>query len=271
MKMPELPEMETYKNLLQLKVAGHVIQDVEVNREKSINTSVCDFTKELVGNKITQIHRRGKHLIFELESGNKLLLHLMLGGLMYIETNNDSISRTKQVILRFTSHQLCFIGLRLGYLHLLTPDQVESELADLGPEPLQPGFTLQSFEDLVENKRGMLKTTLVDQDFIAGIGNCYSDEICFAAELLPTRTFDTLDDAQVQKLYQSIHSVFQDAIRFGGYMEQPLFKGDHLTGGYDEKCKVYDREGEVCVRCGSVIKKKEVSSRKTFFCANCQF
>src|SRR5690606_13822444 len=150
---------------------GHVIQDVEVNREKSINTSVSDFTKELVGNKITQIHRRGKHLFFDLESGNKLLLHLMLGGLMYIETNNDTISRTKQVILRFASHQLCFIGLRLGYLHLLTPDQVESELADLGPEPMQAGFTLQSFEDLVENKRGMLKTTLVDQDFIAGIGN----------------------------------------------------------------------------------------------------
>ncbi len=268
--MPELPEMETYKNLLQLKVAGHVIQDVEVNREKSINTTVSEFTKELVGNKITHIHRRGKHLIFDLESGNKLLLHLMLGGLMYIETDNDTISRTKQVILRFASHQLCFIGLRLGYLHLLTPDQVKTELADLGPEPLQPGFTLQSFEKLVENKRGMLKTTLVDQDFIAGIGNCYSDEICFAAELLPTRTFDTLDGAQVQKLYQSIHSVFQDAIRFGGYMEQPLFKGDYLTGGYDEKCKVYDREGESCVRCGSVIKKKEVSSRKTFFCANCQ-
>ncbi|WP_010281478.1 bifunctional DNA-formamidopyrimidine glycosylase/DNA-(apurinic or apyrimidinic site) lyase [Bacillus timonensis] len=268
--MPELPEMETYKNLLQLKIAGHTIQAVEVNREKSINTSISDFTKELVGNKITQIDRRGKHLIFDLASGNKLLLHLMLGGLMYIETENDTISRTKQVILNFASHRLCFVGLRLGYLHLLTPNQVEKELEDLGPEPLQPTFSLKAFEKLVEDKRGRLKTTLVDQHFIAGIGNCYSDEICFAAELLPTRTFDTLNTKQIEKLYYSILTVFQEAIQFGGYIEKPLFKEDRLTGGYDDKCKVYDREGETCVRCGSVIQKEEVSSRKTFFCANCQ-
>ncbi|WP_077618092.1 DNA-formamidopyrimidine glycosylase [Bacillus sinesaloumensis] len=268
--MPELPEMETYKNLLQLKIAGYSIKSVEVNREKSINTSVSEFTKELIENKITQIQRRGKHLIFELASGKQLLLHLMLGGLMYIETDESTISRTKQVILNFGGHRLCFIGLRLGYLHLLTPQEVEAELADLGPEPLQPNFTLQEFERLVDNKRGMLKTTLVDQHFIAGIGNCYSDEICFAAELLPTQTFDTLSGEEIQRLYQSIQNVFQEALRFGGYMEQPLFKDDQLTGGYDEKCKIYDREGEPCVRCGSTIVKKDVSSRKTFFCPNCQ-
>ncbi|WP_449536581.1 bifunctional DNA-formamidopyrimidine glycosylase/DNA-(apurinic or apyrimidinic site) lyase [Ferdinandcohnia sp. Marseille-Q9671] len=268
--MPELPEMETYKNLLQLKVAGHTIQSVEVNREKSINTPVSDFTRELVGTKIISVKRRGKHLIFELETGKRLLLHLMLGGLMYIETENDTISRTKQVILSFASHHLTFIGLRLGYLHLLTPKEIDDEFSDLGPEPLQPDFTPQQFEKLIENKRGRLKTTLVDQHFIAGIGNCYSDEICFEAGLLPTRTFDTLDETQTEKLYHSIQSVLQEAIRFGGYIEQPLFKDDQLTGGYNEKCKVYDREGQTCIRCGSKIVKKLISSRKTFFCANCQ-
>lgn len=268
--MPELPEMETYKNLLQLKIAGHTINSVEVNREKSINSSVSDFIKELVGNKIIQIHRRGKHLIFDLASGNKMLLHLMLGGLMYIETEDDTISRSKQVILNFASHRLCFIGLRLGYLHLLSPDQVEQELADLGPEPLQPTFTLHAFEKLVEDKRGRLKTTLVDQHFIAGIGNRYSDEICFAAELNPTKTFDSLNSSQIQTLHSSIQSVLQEGIKFGGYLDLPLFKEDQLTGGFEEKCKVYNREGEPCVRCGSVIMKKEVSKRKTFFCANCQ-
>ncbi len=268
--MPELPEMETYKNLLQLKFAGHTIKAVEVNREKSINSSVADFTEELVGNKITQIHRRGKHLVFDLASGKKLLLHLMLGGLMYIETDKDTISRSKQVILSLTSHRLTFIGLRLGYLHLLTLKEVEEEFAELGPEPIEPGFSFETFQKLAENKKGKLKTTLVDQHFIAGIGNRYSDEICFAAELLPTRSLNTLDNTQLQKLHSSIQSVLQEGIRYGGYIDLPLFKGDQLTGGFEEKCRVYNREGESCVRCGSVIVKKEVSSRKTFFCANCQ-
>ncbi|MEH7226017.1 DNA-formamidopyrimidine glycosylase [Bacillus sp. JJ1566] len=268
--MPELPEMETYKNLLQLKIAGHTIKDVEVNREKSINSSVTDFKKELIGNKITQIQRRGKHLIFDLASGKKLLLHLMLGGLMYIEKDDDTNSRTKQVIISFTSHRLTFIGLRLGYLHLLTSKEIEEEFADLGPEPLEPGFTYQAFQELAENKKGKLKTTLVDQQFIAGIGNRYSDEICFAAELMPTRTFDSLNHTQLQKLHSSLKSVLQEGIRFGGYIDMPLYNGDQLTGGFEEKYKVYNREGEPCVRCGSVIVKKEVSSRKTFFCANCQ-
>lgn len=268
--MPELPEMETYKNLLQLKIAGHTINDVQVNREKSINSSVIDFKNELIGSKITQIHRRGKHLIFDLTSGKKLLLHLMLGGLMYIETDDDTISRTKQVILSFATHRLTFIGLRLGYLHLLTSKDIEKEFADLGPEPLESKFSFETFQKLSENKKGKIKTTLVDQHFIAGVGNRYSDEICFAAELLPTRSLDSLDKPQLQKLYLSIQSVLQEGIRYGGYIDLPFFKGDQLTGGFKEKYRVYNREGEPCVRCGSLIVKKEVSSRKTFFCANCQ-
>ncbi|MEH7382113.1 DNA-formamidopyrimidine glycosylase family protein [Bacillus sp. JJ1533] len=268
--MPELPEMETYKNLLQLKIAGHSINEVEVNREKSINSSIADFKKELIGNKVTKIYQRGKHLIFDLASGKKLLLHLMLGGLMYIEKEDDAISRTKQVILSFASHRLTFIGLRLGYLHLLTAKEIEEEFADLGPEPIDPTFTFESFQQLAEKKKGKLKSTLVDQQFIAGIGNRYSDEICFAAGILPTRTMDTLDNTLLKKLHSSIQSVLQEGIRYGGYIDLPLFKGDQLTGGFGEKFKAHNREGEVCVRCGSVIVKKEVASRKTFFCANCQ-
>lgn len=269
--MPELPEMETYKNLLQLRVTGHKIVNVEVNREKSINTSTKIFIDALIGNKIVDIQRRGKHLIFQLDTGKCLLLHLMLGGLMYIENDTDTISRTKQVIISFNSHKLVFIGLRLGYLHLLDDKQLKDELSDLGPEPLKEDFTLPFFEQLVDKKRGKLKTTLVNQEFIAGIGNCYSDEICFAAEVLPTRTFDNLEHSEIQKLYSSILSVLKEAIQLGGYIELPLFKEDKLTGGYNEHCKVYDREGEECMRCGHQIIKEIISSRKCFFCTNCQF
>ncbi|MFT4414061.1 DNA-formamidopyrimidine glycosylase [Fredinandcohnia humi] len=268
--MPELPEMETYKNLLQMKVTGQQIVAVEVNREKSINTPVSQFSKELLGTRIIQIHRRGKYLLFELETGKILLLHLMLGGLMYIEDKTDIISRTKQVILSFSSHKLVFIGLRLGYLHLHDSTSVKGEIADLGPEPLHSDFTHSFFESLLESKRGMLKTTFVNQKFIAGIGNCYSDEICFVAGLLPTRKINTLKKDEIKKLYNSISTVLKEAIHFGGYIELPLFKDDQLTGGYNDKCKVYDREGENCVRCGNTIVKQTVSSRKVFFCPNCQ-
>ncbi|WP_102348543.1 DNA-formamidopyrimidine glycosylase [Bacillus sp. Marseille-P3661] len=268
--MPELPEMDTYRTLLSKNIGGQIITGVTVNREKSINVPVDHFIDSLLNKKIIDIKRRGKHLIFILETGKALLLHLMLGGWMYLGNQNDNPDRTKQIILNFGDKELYFIGLRLGYLHLHTLEEIDLELSELGPEPLEPSFLLKSFTSLVENKRGKLKTTLADQKFIAGIGNCYSDEICFEAGLKPMKQMNDLDVLQVKRLYDSIRSVLSASIQFGGYMEQPFMKGDTLTGGFDSKCKVYDRENEPCIRCGNPIVKIEISSRKCFYCTICQ-
>jgi formamidopyrimidine-DNA glycosylase len=268
--MPELPEMENYRNLLLKQVGHKTITNVIINREKSINVPVAQFQESVIGQTILTINRRGKHLLFHLQNGHVLLLHLMLGGTMYVGTEEDQPKRTKQVIFYFHEKELFFIGLRLGYLHVLTKEEAERELQDLGPEPTDQSFTFDVFKGLIEKKRGKLKTTLVDQHFLAGIGNCYSDEICFHAGLLPMRKCNELTEEEQQKLFTSIKYVLRRAFELGGYMEMPLYKRDELTGGYNENCYVYDRGGETCTRCAHIITKEEISSRKCFYCTGCQ-
>lgn len=269
--MPELPEMEHYKLLLLQKLAGKTITSVEVNREKSINVVPEVFINNVKGHKIINIERKAKHLLFHLDNGHVLLLHLMLGGWMFFGLENDKPSRTIQIQLSFGNEHLYFIGLRLGYLHIYNSKaDVEKELSNFGPEPLSPEFTFTEFLSLIDNRRGRLKTKLVDQQFLSGIGNCYSDEICFHAGILPKRDLNELTSSENKQLYESIHIVLQDALKHGGYIENPLFKGDTHTGGYNNLCKVYDREGENCLRCGAQILKEMISSRKSFYCLNCQ-
>jgi formamidopyrimidine-DNA glycosylase len=268
--MPELPEMENYRRLLNQKVAGQTITQVQINREKSVNVNPTLFINTVANQKILTVNRRGKHLLFHLDNGQVLLLHLMLGGWMYFGTEEDKPKRTIQVRLSFKDYHLYLIGLRLGYLHLHNEQDVQKELSSLGPEPLDPQFTAQAFLKLLRERRGKLKTKLLDQEFIAGIGNCYSDEICYHAGIKTKRNIEDIGETQRNQLYQSMKLVLLDALKHGGYMENPFYQGDNLTGGYKNLCLVYDREGEKCKRCGSTIIKEMISSRKTFFCPNCQ-
>ena len=268
--MPELPEMETYKTLLSEKIIGKPIINITINREKSLNIAGDKFNQYVLNKRITSIERRGKYLVFQLDSGYCLLLHLMLGGWMYLGTDEDNPDRTKQIILSFGDINLYFIGLRLGFLHFLSKADVEQELATLGPNPLDKNFLLDNFLAIIDRKRGLLKTTLPNQHVLSGIGNCYTDEICCEAKLSPKRKFDELSSKEKENLFDGIKLVLTEAIKEGGYMEHLLFKEDSLTGGYNEKCKVYDREGEKCYRCGSFIIKEMISKRKTFYCGECQ-
>ncbi|PZD93663.1 DNA-formamidopyrimidine glycosylase [Paenibacillus sambharensis] len=269
--MPEWPEMETYRRLLSEKIAGARITGVEVTRSKSINVDEQQFAAGTVGSTVLFVEQRGKHLVFHLDNGNRLLLHLMLGGLLYWGAHEeDKPDRSVQVAVHFAAGTLHFIGLRLGYLHLLTAKETNKKLAELGPEPFDKRMDEQLFRARFAKKKGKLKTALVDQSVIAGIGNCYADEMAFKAGIRPDRAIPGLTDEEWTKLYSAMKEVLYHAARLGGYMEMPLFKGDTLTGGYNENCLVYDREGEPCRECGTPIVKEELSSRKVFYCPNCQ-
>lgn len=269
--MPELPEMETYRKLLGEKIAGKRIAGAEVTREKSINVPAHLFDRELTGRTIWYIERRGKHLLFHLDNGKRLLLHLMLGGWMHYGTEADRPDRTVQVTLRFADgSELYFIGLRLGYLHLLTAKEADERLANLGPDPFDKRLAEERFRERFKGRRGTLKAALVDQTVLSGIGNCYADEIAFAASVRPDARIPELAPDSWNRLYAAMHSVLREAVEAGGYMEQPLFAGDSLTGGFNDRCKVYDRPGEPCFRCGGTIVQEQLSSRKVFYCPSCQ-
>lgn len=268
--MPELPEMEHYKFLLHEKIQGKKITAVAIQREKSINLPTEAFIQQVTMQKVMGIDRRAKYLIFHLENGAHLLLHLMLGGWLFYGKAEEKPNRTVQVQLSFGDQHLYFIGLRLGYLHYVTTHQLQEELQHLGPEPLDPNFSLDTFLDLLQTKRGALKTTLISQEFIAGIGNRYSDEILWHARLLPKRKVTELDQEQKVRLFQSIQTVLRRAIQLGGYMDNPFYQGDQKTGGAMGRMYVHGQEGEACPRCGASIVMAEISSRKTFYCQMCQ-
>jgi len=268
--VPELPEMERYRTVLSSKLAGRLVTGVEINRDKSINVPASEFVSLVRGCAITGIDRRAKQLVFHLNSGNHLLVHLMLGGSMYVGNESDNPDRTKQVILSFGDMKLYFIGLRLGYLHVYDTAALADKLRDLGPEPFDPALTSAVFRERLARKKGTLKSILADQSFIGGIGNCYSDEICFEARLRPSRKADSLTENETFALFGAMKPVLQRAVQYGGYMEEPIHAGDTLTGGYNDRCLVYDRGGQPCIRCGTNVEKLEVSGRKSFLCPNCQ-
>lgn len=269
--MPELPEMENYKILLNELIISRPITSITINRDKSINMPAQSFINQLNNASIIQVERRAKHLLFHLSNQKVLLLHLMLGGWMFYGSEEEKPKRTIQVQLSFGAEHLYFIGLRLGYLHLLTKEECNKMLSDLGPEPLKPQFTEEIFLNILKERKGTIKLKLVDQHFISGIGNCYSDEICYEAQILPMRKLEELKETEHRKLYRSMLQTLKSATTIGGYMEHPLYVGDKKTGSYDERCKVYDREGEICPRCKNKIVLIKISSKKCFYCPGCQF
>ena len=269
--MPEWPEMENYRKLLSERLSGSKMTRVVVNRAKSVNEPVEIFCQSLLDRSMLFIERRGKFLNFHLDDGNRLLLHLMLGGWLAYGPQGPKPDDQFEVILGFDSgNNLYFGGLRLGYLHRLSAKQVKEKWQDLGPEPLDPRLTEERFRQRLQASRSKLKSALTNQKLVAGIGNCYSDEICFDACLHPAAAIPALDEEASGRLYVSMHKVLGDAYANGGYMDRPFSPDDTLTGGYDDKCRVYDRGGEPCVRCGAPIEQGELSGRKMFHCPNCQ-
>lgn len=268
--MPELPEMENYRKLLSQHLINVPITGITVNREKTINLEAEAFREALLGARIVFVERRAKHILFHLHDGRRLLLHLMLGGLLYYGPEAERPDRTTQVELAFGDQILYFMGLRLGYLHLLTVKESEAAMGKLGPELLDRRMNEQRFVAMLKGRRGALKSLLVNQHVMAGIGNCYADEIAYEARLLPSVLVQNLTGESVKRLYASIVKVLNEATEIGGYMEMPFMAGDTVTGSYNDQCKVYDREGEPCLRGGGTIVKIELSGRKVFYCPDCQ-
>ncbi|WP_027091489.1 bifunctional DNA-formamidopyrimidine glycosylase/DNA-(apurinic or apyrimidinic site) lyase [Cohnella thermotolerans] len=269
--MPEWPEMDTYRRLLSPLVCGHTITAVDVNREKTINEPIGVFQAALIGRKVLFVERRGKYLLFHLDDGNRLLLHLMLGGWLYYGREPEKKKSEYQVICTFDNgERLFFGGLRLGFLHRLSAKGAQERLKELGPDPFDSRLTAPVFANRLSKRKGKLKPVLVDQKLVSGIGNCYADEICFDAQVLPAAAIPELKEETKLRLFASMRKVLEEAAANGGYMDRKFTEDDTFVGGHDERCFVYDREGEPCPRCGSPIRMDMVSSRKMFYCPSCQ-
>jgi len=288
--MPETPEMELYKINLNRFVKGKLISNVKIYRKKSLNISDSEFVREIIYTHIESVDRKGKYLIFNLSNGLFLLTHMMLDGRLFylpLEMQGDTdIDFDHADLIKRKVHGipgkpsvafilddksvLFFCRLTLGFLHLLKSEQLQDRLSEIGIDVLDPMFNEEYLESLLDNSRGMIKPWLMNQKYLAGIGNAYSNESLFYDGILPHREIKSLTHEEKWKLYKSLISVIKESIEKGGDMEEPFMPSDNFTGGFIPYFKVYDREGEPCKVCGNVIESIEIGGRKAFFCSNCQ-
>lgn len=266
--MPEMPELENYRKLISEKILDVLITNVKVNKESTVNLDEDTFATELKNIKVIFVERRGRYLNFHLDNGRRLLVNLMVGGSIQYGQQEDVLDRNAQVQIGFGEYALYFILPRSGYVHLLSAKEAGEVLGQLGPELSDRRMEMDRFVNMVKGRRGALKTLLVNQSVIAGIGNRYADEISFEAGLLPSTKVQDLETEVIERLYHSMKLILNQAVEAGGAIKKPFTDEDSYTGNF--KLRVYDREGEPCVQCNGVIDKVELTGRKAYFCPICQ-
>lgn len=271
--MPEIPEIETVKHHLSVKVQGKTIKSITVNRDKALNVSVDEFIKTLVNQRICSVRRRAKQIIISFSNDHSIIIHFMLEGYMRFFYSDEELSGNPSVLFVLTSGDtLACYKINLGYIHLVATTMLAEipELDGLGPEPLEPAFTVKEFLDLLSQRKGMIKPLLMDQQFIAGIGNVYSNEVLFCSGILPTRKVAAITVEERQKLYECLQNLLKRAVESGGVYDEKFSSDDTLTGGFESQLQVAYRTGQPCYRCGAVIMTKRVGGRNAFYCPICQ-
>jgi len=270
--MPELPEVETTVRLIRPQVVGRGIVDAEVDWRPAIGgISLRRFRKSVVGSRIVDVWRRAKYLVFDLDGAGCLVGHLrMTGRLQVLGPGEDPGPYSRLRLALSGGRILHFLDLRkFGRLvHARRPEEI---LAGLGPEPLGESFTGRWLRSALRRRRRQLKPLLLDQSFVAGLGNIYVDEALHRARLHPRRMACRLKPASADRLHLSIRQVLEAAIEqqgstFDGFYKTP----EGNPGRYQHEFRVYGRTGKPCLRCGRPIRRIVVGQRGTHLCTRCQ-
>ena len=281
--MPELPEVETVRRGLQQNFVGRKITKVEVGRERTVRrTSREALIDGLTGVRVLSATRRGKYLICALDSGQKLMVHLRMSGRLIIAKPGASRPPHTHVVLHLAKtdsveSELWFVDPRtFGEVVVFDPDKVKTQMPDLvnlGVDPLTDEFSPQILQGLFKNRRGNLKALLLNQHFVAGIGNIYADEILHLAKLRPDRLPGRLTTATLTRLHAAIVEVLNKAVVAGGstLRDTQYVDLDGQTGSFQDEHRVYGRAGLQCLSCrkGRIL-MTVVAGRTTCYCSACQ-
>lgn len=268
--MPELPEVETVARKIEPDLIGRIIVSADVYWARTLATpSVKKFKQEIVGQKIKSVSRRAKYLILNLENYN-LLIHLKMSGDLMVRKGKIKSEKHDRLILNLKSKtgtlsQLAFNDTR-KFGRVWFTNQPEIILGKLGPEPLEKNFTPQWLYENLRKRKRQIKPLLLDQTFLAGVGNIYADESLHMAKIHPQVLTSSVTQKQAQALHKAIVSVLKEGIRRNGASIDWVYRG----GEYQNYFRVYDREDGPCMVCGTKIKKIIVGQRGTHFCPKCQ-
>ncbi len=273
--MPELPEVETIVRKLRPTLINRTIVDVEVLWARTIDRpQVRDFRQIVTGSTITGLGRRGKFIVFELSSGYVLLVHLRMSGKFSVRSPEEGPGDHEHTRLRMQLDDggwLVFINQRKFGRFYLVKD-IQEVVEPLGPEPLSPDFTVPWLREALAGRRGEIKRLLLNQHFLAGLGNIYVSEALWRAGIHPERASGSLSEEEVRKLHHAIVTTLKRGIDHGGTSldDRQYVYPDGRLGTYQEQLCVYDREGDLCPRCGYELQRIVQGQRRTYLCPHCQ-
>lgn len=285
--MPELPEVETIKLELLGLIKNKTIMAVDVRLEKQVKTAKDVFLNKVIGEKVTNIRRRAKMLIFDLANGYHLVFHLkMTGQLIYRGYKGrlaggghpikqdlaDLPNKFTHVIFEFRSGDLLFFNdlRQFGWVKLVSDAELQEMDAQYGPEPLAKDFTFVAFQKTVAGKPTAIKPLLMDQSVIAGVGNIYAQEACYCANISPTRPAKKLNITELKNLYGCLRQILKLAVEKQGTSADAYVDAFGHQGQMEPYLKIYGHEGEKCPRCGGTIKAIKQGARTTAYCPRCQ-
>jgi len=267
--MPELPEVETVKNEIAPHIVGRTIKGITAVWPGIIKgIPASEFSRRVAAQKVLALSRHGKYLLFHLASGDALVVHLKMTGSVWAGAKKPP-EYTRAIIELDGGEKIYFRDPRkFGVLKLIRD---EHEIVDqLGPEPLEKEFTLKVFTERLKSRKAPIKALLLDQKFLAGVGNMYADESLFAARIHPERVAGSLNPDEIRRLYRAIHEVLEQAIRKKGASIVTYYRPDGSKGTAHDEFNVAHGQVEKCHVCGTPIKRIVVRGRGTYYCPTCQ-
>ena len=296
--MPELPEVESLRRSLVPVLVGQRILKVQVNRGKIVSSSgttrkenplkTFEFENKMLGATIISMERRAKNIMITLDNGNVILVHLkMTGQLVFQPTSGKLVSgghpieesetilpnKHSYVIWTLNDGVLFYNDVRqFGYVLFYKNYQSildDGHFAELGVEPLEDEFTLETFGK-IKKKTGVLKAVLLGQSVVVGLGNIYCDEVCYAAKVRPDRKCDTLTKKEIERLYSETKRIILKAVESNGSSIANYLLGDGTRGNYANYHLVYGKKGKPCSICGQILTDIKLAGRTTIFCKKCQ-
>jgi formamidopyrimidine-DNA glycosylase len=249
---------------------GKTIAKTIINQPKCLNCSVNTFVRGIKGRKIKRIWQRGKWVIADLDNGGRLAFNQGMGGSIILHTVDENPNQNRVIIQFVDGDQIWINHWWFGHVHLLPEGDFgnHKQLARLGSEPLSDEFTVETLVKLLEKKRGRIKSYLLDQSFIAGIGNVYVQDILWHAGLHPERKADSLDLGAIKRLYKAIRLVLNKGIKYGGGPREFDVWGNE--GQFPKHFKVGYRTGRPCPKCRTPIEELRVGSTTSYICPRCQ-
>jgi formamidopyrimidine-DNA glycosylase len=269
--MPELPEVETIVRRLRPHLLGRTIEEARLRWPRTLaSPSPRKFKEQIRGQEIREVTRRAKYFVLRL-SDFSLLIHLRMSGDLQLKKSTIKVEKHDRLILSLhsanppESSKLIFNDTRKFGRVWLTADP-DDVLGRLGPEPLGRAFTPQWLHAALQNRHRQLKPLLLDQSFLAGLGNIYTDEALHRARLNPLAASDSVTPQQADALHEAIHRVLREGIRRNGASFDWVYRG----GEFQNYFQVYDRAGQPCTVCGTKIERILVGQRSTHFCPHCQ-